>query len=295
MSKLRFLTLFLLVISLSLPTLAHKSGPITYQHYARAFRNDVCTVLDCDNDVKGRIEIPYNVSRGWGNWVVEGIEMGAFQECQMEEIQLSSAIRTIGGSAFHACPNLKIVELNEGLKFIEDNAFSFCSKLDSINLPNSLKHIGNSAFHSCISLRHIEFGENIHQLGENAFCGCSALSKVKAEYITVLEMGAFSDCSSLTFLVLPRIREIGSWVFQRSGLQNIYLGPYTRKIEFGAFSACYYLQNVYLYTSTPPSAQGAFDYDAPRRIKLYVPEGSEEAYRSHPDWKNFAEIIPFKL
>ncbi len=294
MPKLRFLTLFILLFSLSLPATAHKSGPITYQHYARAFRNDVCTVLDCDKNVKGRIEVPYNVSRDWGNWVVEGIELGAFQECQMEEIQLSGAIRTIGGSAFHACPNLRVVELSEGLKFIEGSAFAFCSKLDSINLPNSLKHIGDNAFHSCISLRRIKFGENIHQLGENAFCGCSSLSHVDADYITKLEMGAFSSCESLSVIMLPSIRIIGSWAFQRSGLKNVYLGPHIRTIEFGAFSSCYSLQKIYLYTSTPPSANGAFDYDAPRRIKLYVPEGSEETYRSHPDWKNFAEIIPFK-
>lgn len=294
-TKMRWLLVAVMSVILASPSaFAHKSGPITYQHYSRALRNDVCQVLMCDKNVTGRIEVPYNVSRDLGNWVVESIALGAFQECRMTEVQLSGAIRTIGGQAFYNCPNLKLVELKEGLKFIETGAFSYCQKLDSINLPQSLKYIGDNAFYGCLSLRTIRLGRHMEHLGQQAFFGCRSLTTVEANApITKVQTSAFGECSSLTTITLPSVRIICSYAFERSGLRSIYIGPHIRTIEFSAFASCNNLTDVYIYSTKPPTARGAFSYGATKRMTLYVPAGSENAYRNHPDWKDFGKIIPF--
>lgn len=297
MRKVKLLITTLIALMAVLSAEAHKSGPIVYQHYARGLRNDICTVLKCEKNVTGRIEVPYNVSRDFGNWVVEGIELGAFQECLMSEIQLSRAIRTIGGQAFYRCPNLKVVEIKgNGLKFIETGAFSYCSKLDSINLPNNLQYIGDNAFNSCISLTKIRFGAEMTHLGQNAFAWCSALKEVIIDGpLADIANGAFMGCSSLQVITLRSARVIRSWAFQSAGLVAIAIGPYIRTIEFGAFDSCSSLSEIYITALKPPAAHGAFNLSAMQRIKVYVQPAAVEAYRAHPDWKNFAQIIPYNF
>ena len=277
--------------------LAFKSGPIEYQPIPRLIDDNLCSVIKCDKNVRGRIEVPYNVSRDWSNYQVESIQLGAFQECEMEEIQLPNSIRTIGGSAFNRCPNLRVVEIKgNGLKFIEVGAFSYCQKLESINLPNNVKMIGDNAFNSCISLKKICFGAEMTSLGQNAFAWCSALESVEINGpIGEISNGAFMGCTSLKVITLRSARKICSWAFQRSGLQAVAIGPYIHTIEFGAFDSCSSLTEVYITAAKPPKAQGAFSYNAMPRMTLYVPAAYVEAYRSHPDWKNFGQIIPYNF
>lgn len=52
----------------------------------------------------------------------------------------------IGGAAFASCINLNHVELNEGLRSIEGEAFAGCKLSDTIVLPKSLIYIAYNAF-----------------------------------------------------------------------------------------------------------------------------------------------------
>ena len=156
--------------------------------------------------------------------------------------------------------------------------------------------VEKSAFYNCISLKEIVIEGDVESLGQQAFFGCKALEKVTLNApITKLEIAAFSDCSSLKTITLPRVHTICSFAFERAGLQSIAIGPYIKKIEYSAFSFCSQLVDVYVFATTPPSAQSAFPYGATKRMRLYVPPTAVEAYRAHPDWKDFGEIIPYSL
>lgn len=290
-----FFIAFSLVVTSS--AFAFKSGPIEYQPIPRLIDDNLCSVIKCDKNVRGRIEVPYNVSRDWSNYQVEAIQLGAFQECEMEEIQLPNSIRTIGGSAFSRCPNLRVVEIKgNGLKFIEVGAFSYCQKLETINLPNNVKMIGDNAFNSCTSLKSIHFGVQMTSLGQNAFAWCSALEQVIIDSpLGTIPNGAFMGCSSLKNITLRSVRTIESWAFQRAGLQAIAIGPYIRNIQFGAFDSCYQLVEIYITAKNPPAAQGAFNQNQMKNITVYVPAACVNAYRNHPDWKNFGQILPYNF
>lgn len=296
MNKIRVVnTVIALFITISV--FAFKSGPIEYQPIPMLIDDNLCSIIKCDKDVKGRIEVPYNVSRDWSNYKVEAVQLGAFQECEMEEVQLPNSIRSIGGSAFNRCPNLRVVEIKgNGLKFIEVGAFSYCSKLETINLPNNLKMIGDNAFNSCISLKEIHIGTEMTSLGQNAFAWCSALEKVEIDSpLGTISNGAFMGCSSLKTITLRSARTICSWAFQRAGLQTIGIGPYIRTIEFGAFDSCTSLVEIYITAKNPPAAQGAFNQSQMKRITVYVPAAYVNNYRNHPDWKNFGQILPYNF
>lgn len=57
--------------------------------------------------------------------------------------------------------NESSVTLNEGIEYIENNAFKNKENLTIINLPNSLKSILSEAFSGCKNLTSLDLGENI--------------------------------------------------------------------------------------------------------------------------------------
>ena len=54
--------------------------------------------------------------------------------------------------AFSDCTNLVSVQLHEGLKRIEENAFYGCKSLESITTPTTAQEIGFEAFSECTNL-----------------------------------------------------------------------------------------------------------------------------------------------
>ena len=77
---------------------------------------------------------------------ITNIPAGAFADTEVNEIIFSSALKTIGSSAFKNNLNLKAITLPEGLESVGSYAFNGCQSLSSIGLPESLVSIGEYAF-----------------------------------------------------------------------------------------------------------------------------------------------------
>lgn len=88
---------------------------------------------------------------------------------------------------------------------IVDNSFYGNKYLYSVKLPDTLTSIGNNAFGSSEKLTEINFPASLSKIGEGAFLSCTSLENVdlKDTKVTVLNKQVFSDCSSLTKIVLP--------------------------------------------------------------------------------------------
>lgn len=87
---------------------------------------------------------------------------------------------SIKASAFVGCENITNVVLPDGIEKIEENAFKDCKQLQNPVFPTSLTNI--EAF---------------------AFSGCSFTKFEIPTHIFSLELGAFSNCSSLASISLP--------------------------------------------------------------------------------------------
>lgn len=72
----------------------------------------------------------------------------AFAECNgIEEVRIETGNRSyIESQAFFGLPNLKTVDLGEGVTDIYDCAFEGCTNLKDVHLPKSVNIIGYSAF-----------------------------------------------------------------------------------------------------------------------------------------------------
>jgi hypothetical protein len=74
------------------------------------------------------------------------------------EVEFSEGLeRIIGERAFSGCCKLKHMnKLPSTLKEIEDEAFAYCSKLESIESPEGLQRIDMGAFGDCHKLKRIK-------------------------------------------------------------------------------------------------------------------------------------------
>lgn len=154
------------------------------------------------------------------------------------------------------------------VKKIRGQAFKECTGLISISIPYSVEEIEFQAFVQCSNLSRVTCDE-VSIIGQGAFAGCSNLSYINyGQNIVSIERHAFVGCSGLTSINLPSsITTIGT----------------------DAFTNCTGINHITIDHIEPPSF--GVNSGLPFSATLHVPCGSEQAYRSHSYWGNFAQII----
>ena len=120
--------------------------------------------------------------------------------------------------------NLKIANLDQGRKKINNSMFEGCASLSSVNLNAEVTEIGESAFEECKSLRNIDLPGSVSKIGNNAFYK-SGLESVK------IPLGVSS---------------VGEWVFANcDNLKTVYIHKGVSEIDDTAFANDYYIKDVY--------------------------------------------------
>lgn len=217
-----------------------------------------------------------------------------------------------------------LIESFEELKYfthltsIDDDTFNACTALTSIQIPASVETIGLRAFKSCSSLANITFEKG------SILRDIKGGSKMASDYMSIDYYGAFSDCSALTAIEIPAsVESIGVAAFKGCiklttvtfekesrlttiegyydygykaahgtftncfALTTIELPASIKTIETYSFSGCGKLANIYSRSTTPPTLEATL----PSEAKIYVPIGSENAYKIANEWRNYADNI----
>jgi hypothetical protein len=164
------------------------------------------------------------------------------------------------------------VVIENGVTNIGNSAFIDCTQLSSVIVPNSVTRIGDSAFSGCSNLTSVNIPEFVTSIGSAAFSGCSCLTSIIniPEFVTSIENRTFYGCSSLTSITIPES---------------------VTSIGVSAFSGCAGIKEIYSWNATPPGAYNdTFSGLNTIHTKVYVPEGSSEAYKYASGWKDFVNI-----
>lgn len=187
---------------------------------------------------------------------VRGVGLGAFQDCKsIKRIDMPS-VEMIGAYAFYGCENLRSVKFSENLMDIAHAAFYGCSSLQSLNLPQSVEMIDEAAFEYCRSLSSVILPVKVTSLLADVFAYCEKLKYLVVEgELTEVVNSAFRHCGKLSSVVINN-RSLVNVTSNRS------------------FDAGYVSDHI-----TPFS-----------NCTLFVPKGSEEAYRSATGWKQFGSV-----
>ena len=209
------------------------------------------------------------------------VELGntAFKNCvSLESIDLSG-IREIGNNTFEGCTSLASVDLSS-VNTIGNYAFKGCTALTEVYIPDSVVDMGTSVFLDCDNLQSLTVsdGNSAYRLGsagellnydgtqilyvpasatgeyvieqgmtagDYAFAGTGVTKVVIPNSMTVIPVGMFANCASLTEVTLhDGITEIGASAFTGSAVQSIYIGRNVTVIGNSAFKDCASLTEV---------------------------------------------------
>ena len=130
---------------------------------------------------------------------------------------------------------------------IGNDAFYFCTALNSITIPNSVTSIGNDAFLACIALTSVTIGNSVTSIGNSTFGNCSSLTSIVIpNSVTNIGSSAFAACSALTSIVIPNsVTNIGSSAFANcSSLNVISMSTSISSIENNIFQNCLVLTEI---------------------------------------------------
>lgn len=174
-----------------------------------------------------------------------------------ETIVLPDNLVAIGRMAFSNNYNLKTIRFPEGLRCIQEDAFSF-TELESVTLPDSLEDLQADAFFHT-PLKELKIGKNLE----------------------IISNSAFKDCNLEKVDIPGNVKQISAEAFANNPLSELVLHEGTEIIEENAFANTK-LTEISLPSSVKlePSVTIANDYTIVRQPNSNTPrkekEGNEE-------------------
>ena len=120
----------------------------------------------------------------------------------------------------------------------------------------------------------------------------SMTSVIISDGVTSIGEFAFVYCAGLTSVTIPNsVISIGGAAFGMCGLTSIEIPNSVTSIGDYAFAYCINLETVTINATTPPTlGSDAFESTA-EGLKIYVPVGSVDTYKTAENWSDYAEKI----
>ena len=157
------------------------------------------------------------IPTAFGRFPVTDIGDYAFSGCHsLTTLSLGENIKTIGSYAFYDCTQITgNVTIPQSVTSIGNEAFRWCSGIDSLTINNAATSIGEWAFASCFGIKTLSLGEKIKTIGYNAFSDCSGLTNVTIpQSVTSIGPCAFAYCTSLKNITIPeKVKTIEPYTF----------------------------------------------------------------------------------
>lgn len=159
------------------------------------------------------------------------------------------------------------VTIQSGITTIGDNAFGYCSGITEVVIPDTVTSIGSQAFGKCSNLSAVTLSENLTSLGPGAFAWSGVREIIIPNGVTIINANLFYEAPSLSSCTLGNgVTFINSHAFLRTSLERLVIN-----------------------TVTPPTL-GYTDFNG-KKIWIYVPAQSVEAYKAADRWSNYADRI----
>ena len=172
-------------------------------------------------------------------WVNEHIDKN-----KVTKIVCPSSLVEIGFSTFSNYTNLKEIILNDGLKYIDVNAFRNTG-ITKIKLPSSLIRIDWYVFSDCKYLKEVVLNEGLEYIGKYAFQNAGITSIKLPSSLKAIRPFAFDQCSYLKEVKLNEGLEcIGTSAFKSTGIISVTIPNSLKETGMNLFSNCSKLEKI---------------------------------------------------
>ena len=239
----------------------------------------------------------------------------------LKSVTMPETVTELGYGAFGECSELIQINLPDGIKKIDNQAFVDC-KLTSVNLPTSLEYIGYACFTN-VPITSIYIPASVNYLYYNPFEGCNSLETITVDKdnsvyyspegsnavikkeqkelvvgckrsvipsdVTAINSGAFSYYDMVTIDIPESVTKIRSKAFLRSKITNISIPKTVTEIGNSAFYDCKNLKDVTVYWKEPLAIEDHV-FSTQSNATLHVPAGTKALYKAADYWKVFKDI-----
>ena len=280
-----------------------------------------------DVSVREQVTATYTDAYGeeqYETFTVKEIQANAFTNLEyLRSVTIADGITVIGAGVFQNSRNLKSVSLPSGLEEIPEHCFGNTESLRSISIPAGVRVIGQEAFyHSGIESVSLS---GVKRIEDRAFAGTPLTALTVPASVKYLGQQAFSDCENLGEVTITGsdVLDCEAYPFGNSPIQTLTLNrninypagssPFAHMLSLGGvvigadvteikgmvfsradeellFADCPQIRSVYCRASEPADLGNLFDEGIYSQAVLYVPQGSEAAYRSSEWWGKFSAI-----
>lgn len=128
----------------------------------------------------------------------------------VKSVVFPNSVKWIGDNAFSYCTNMEYT-LPKSVEHIGNDAFCSNSKISTLILPATLKHVGSGAFRDNTSLMRLTFNAVDAECGSELFRRCTSLEKVTfASGISNIPENCFESCSTLSRVEFAENASVGT-------------------------------------------------------------------------------------
>lgn len=224
---------------------------------------------------------------------VTSIGNGAFADGKLSSITMEGATPcTLGTNAFGAFSSYSSIYIPLGSK---------ASYLEATSWSNYQANLEELITDETGNLRFKEYQQGELYLA-GFVTGKSAESITIPATITVNGQelpvtGTYSSAftskkiSSVTFAKDSQLKVIGQGAFSQTSLTKVTIPASVTKMESLAFGSCNSLTTVIMESATPCTLTYAPFRGCPSDLKIYVPVGTVEAYKSKSGWSDYKNQI----
>lgn len=240
---------------------------------------------------------------------VNSIYSIAFWRAGLETLNLPDSINFIGDGAFGACEKLTKISLcadnpyytvDKNFLYSKDKSILYCCpaglKPTSVTVESCVTSLSQGAFAFCTDLKEVVLPAGLKSIGYEAFSNCIALPSINIPAgVNDIGVGAFNKCDALKSLTFPSALKTikAKTLYENVALTTITLPDSLESMAAYAIAMCDNLKEVYAPAKVPavldPDLEPFYQLNM-AAITLYVPVGSEAAYKTAPVWKDFGTI-----
>ena len=188
---------------------------------------------------------------------------------KLRDLVIPSDITIVKTDTFQGCNSIESVTIPDNVTTIEEGAFSYCLGLTSAVIGNGITSINKETFRGCSNLTTISIPNSVVSIGYDAFSGCGLIEVTIPDSVKRIDTYAFLSCTRLkTVIIGSGVTSIGDQAFNSiNGVLNA----------------------IYCKPIIPPTIGNAIT--ARYSITVYVPEDSEDVYKTSAGWSNYAYSI----